>query len=453
MTTVTLPAQEARHAPHAIEAEEAVLGCILINPQAYNEVAWFLRPDDFFLHRHRWIYAAFGELTEAQLATDILTVSDRLEKKGLLDEAGGVPYLTRLITSVPTSLHAEAYGRLVEREAIRRALLEAATQVARLAFEESRDIGEAVAEANRIVAAVYRERAGASMSLGDAAQVVLRRIRDMKEHPERYRGVTTGLLDLDALLGGLMPGDLMLLAGRPGTGKTALMVQIAKHNAAPCDARGEPKVPLNVALFSLEMGSDQLAARALSGDAAVDMRRLRLAQVDEQEWPRIVQAAEGYAPYRLFLDDTAALTPSKLRAKCRRMEDALGEPLGLVVADYLQLMAGDGKIENRTQEIGQISRGLKQLARDLRCPVLAGAQLNRAVEHRADRKPVLADLREGGSQENDADIVALMSPAEQPNLVNLDVAKFRNGQTGTVALFFNKRHVRFENAAVGTVNL
>jgi replicative DNA helicase len=341
---------------------------------------------------------------------------------------------------------------LVEREAIRRQHRAVATQIAKLAYTENREVDDLLGEANKALLAAYRDRHHSAQTLAQATEGLIDRIRYMQAHPEEFMGVPTGFIDLDHLLGGLMGGDLVLAAGRPGTGKTALMVQIAKYAAAPVDAHGNPKTPKRCAIYSLEMDDYQIAMRALAADAVLDVRKLRLAQVNEDELGQLVRLRDRYGGYELFIDDTPALTPSQLRAKTARLEAEHG-PLDLIVVDYLQIMGSDDKAENRTQQIGQISRALKELARERKAVVLAGAQLKREVEHRADKKPVLADLREGGSQEQDSDIVILMSRDEQPNIVNLDVAKFRNGATGLVSLYFNGPYTRFENTTVGTVDL
>lgn len=440
-----------RSAPHAVEAEEAVLGCVLINPDAYFEVAAFLKPEDFYLHKNRWVWDAFVNLHEQRLPIDIITVSEELERHSQLAEAGGAAYLTQLINAVPTSLHAEAYGRLVEREALRRRLIDAATQVARLAYEEGRDISEVVNDAEAAVFAVSERRANKELApIKEAISVYYDRIKYLFEHRGEVLGVPTGFIDLDKLLGGLQRSDLLIIAGRPGSGKTGLMLNVAK-NAAMVAKK-------HVAVFSLEMSNDQLVQRLISQETGIDSQRLRLGDIHDHEWPLFVEAANVLSDAQIFLDDTPALTPNQLRSKCRRLDQEYG--LDLVIVDYLQLMQGDGRSENRVQEVSGISRGLKQLARELNVPVLAGAQLSRAVEQRSDKRPVLSDLRESGSLEQDSDIVMFI---DRPDMYNTDgaktniatiiVAKHRNGPTADIQLVFRGALTKFENAETRHVDL
>jgi replicative DNA helicase len=440
-----------RSAPHAIEAEEAVLGCVLINPEAYFEVAPILRPDDFYLHKHRWIWDAFVGLHDQRLPIDIITVAEELERHNQLGEVGGSAYLTRLINAVPTSLHAEAYARLVEQESLRRRLLEAATDVAKLAYEEGRDIGQVVNDAEAAIFAVSERRLNKELSpIKEAISEYYDRIKYLFEHQDEMLGVPTGFIDLDKLLGGLQQSDLLIIAGRPGSGKTGLMLNVAK-NAALTYRK-------HVAVFSLEMSNDQLVQRLISQETGIDSQRLRLADIHDHEWPLFVQAANVLSDAPIFLDDTPALTPNQLRSKCRRLDQEYG--LDLIIVDYLQLMQGEGRNENRVQEVSTISRGLKQLARELNVPVLAGAQLSRAVEQRQDKRPVLSDLRESGSLEQDSDIVMFIDRPDmyekdtgKTNIATIIVAKHRNGPTADVQLVFRGALTKFENAETRHVDL
>ncbi|MCC6189940.1 MAG: replicative DNA helicase [Anaerolineales bacterium] len=440
-----------RSAPHAVEAEEAVLGCVLINPDAYFEVASFLRPDDFYLHKHRWIWNAFVALHEQRLPIDIITLSEELERHAQLAEAGGAAYLTRLINTVPTSLHAEAYGRLVEREAMRRRLIEAATQVAKLAFEEGRDISEVVNDAEAAIFAVSERRLTKDLApIKEAISQYYDRIKYLFEHRDELLGVPTGFIDLDKLLGGLQQSDLIIVAGRPGSGKTGLMLNVAKNAALTYKK--------HVAVFSLEMSNEQLVQRLIAQETGIDSQRLRLGDIHDHEWPLFVQASNVLSDTQIFLDDTPALTPNQLRSKCRRLDQEYG--LDLVIVDYLQLMQGDGRNENRVQEVSTISRGLKQLARELNVPVLAGAQLSRAVEQRQDKVPQLSDLRESGSLEQDSDIVMFIHRPDmyekeggRTNIAELLVRKHRNGPTADIQLVFRGALTKFENAETRHVDL
>lgn len=429
------------------DAEQAVLGSVFINPDAYFDLAAFLRPEDFYLIKNRWVWDAFAFLNDQRLPIDILTVSKELERRSQLDEAGGVAYLTQLINTVPTSLHAEAYGRIVQRNAMRRNLLEAATKIAKLAYEEARDLQEVVNEAEATVFAVSEQRLNKDLKpISEVLRDYYAQVEYRLEHQGELFGVPTGFVDLDRVLGGLQKSDLLIIAGRPGSGKTGFMLTAAK-NAAQLHRK-------RVAIFSLEMGNEQLVQRLMSQETGIDAQRLRLGQLRDDELPLFSEATHALSDIPVYLDDTPALSPLQLRAKCRRLQQEYG--LDLVIVDYLQLMQGDGrKQDNRVQEVSQISRGLKQLARELNIPVLAGAQLSRAVEQRAgDKRPILSDLRESGSLEQDADIVMFIhraDPEKEPGrqgIAEIIVAKHRNGPTHSgVELVFLEKLAKFENAA------
>ncbi len=437
------PSRAALYAP---EAEQAVLGCVLIDPEAYFRVAAFLRPDDFYLIKHRWIWDGFMRLHDDRQPVDVITVSKELERRNQLDEAGGVAYLTQLINTVPTSLHAEAYGRLIQRDAMRRRLLEAATTVAKLAYEEARNIEEVVNDAEAAVFAVGEQRLNKDLvPINEAISALRDRVEYMLEHKGEQFGVPTGFYDLDKVLGGMQKSDLLIIAGRPGSGKSGFMLSVAKNAAQIYKKR--------VAIFSLEMGNEQLVQRILSQETGIDAQRLRLGELRDEELPLFVHASNVLSDIPVFLDDTPALTPLQLRAKCRRLEQEYG--LDLIIVDYLQLMQGDGRIDNRVQEVSAISRGLKHLARELNVPVLAGAQLSRAVEQRQDKRPMLSDLRESGSLEQDSDIVLFIHRPDltekegvRTGIAEIIVAKHRNGPTHSgVELVFLEKLAKFENAA------
>jgi replicative DNA helicase len=431
--------------PHSREAEEAVLGSILINPEAYYDVAQFLRAEDFYLIRHRWIWQAFQRLQERRTPIDFVTVSEELDQMGQLGEVGGGAYLTALINNVPTSLHAEAYGKLVEETAVRRRMLEAANQIAKVAYKEDTGIDEAMNEAEKAIFGVSERRL--TRDLQPIQQVLsdyYDRIDYLMRRGEDTFGVPSGFIDLDRLLGGMQPSDFLIIAGRPGTGKTAFMLSAAK-NAAQTHKK-------HVAIFSLEMANEQLAQRLIAQETGIDTHHLRTGQLSEDEWPLFAHAIEVLGDTRIFLDDTPGLTPLQLRTKSRRLH--MEFRLDLILLDYLQLMSGGMRIENRVQEVSYISRNLKMLARELNVPVLAAAQLSRAIEQRADKEPQLSDLRESGSLEQDADVVMFIHRAEmyehdtlRPNVAQIKIAKHRNGPTGTIELVFRSNLAKFENAA------
>ncbi len=437
--------------PHSREAEEAVLGSILINPEAYYDVAPFLQADDFYIHRHQWIWQAFTHLHEQRSPIDFLTVNEELDQQGQLSEIGGPAYLTALINNVPTSLHAEAYGRIIEENSIRRRMLTAANEIAKLAYREDHSVDSVMDEAEKAVFGVSERRMTRDLQpIQQALSEYYDRIDQLSGRDEDVYGVPTGFIDLDRLLMGLQPSDFIIIAGRPGMGKTAFMLSAAK-NAAQTHKK-------HVAIFSLEMSNEQLVQRLIAQETGIDSQRLRTGKLEEDEWPIFTHAIEVLSDTRVFLDDTPALTPLQLRTKCRRLHLEYG--LDLIIVDYLQLMSAGPRVENRVQEVSYISRNLKVLARELNVPVLAAAQLSRAIEQRADKEPQLSDLRESGSLEQDADIVMFIHRPEmyekdtlKQNLAQIKVSKHRNGPIGTIELIFRHKLAKFENAATRVVDL
>ena len=437
--------------PHSREAEEAVLGSILINPESYYDVAQFLQPEDFYIHRHRLIWAAFTRLHEKRVPIDFLTVSEELNQQGQLIEVGGPAYLTALINNVPTSLHAEAYGHLVEETSVRRRMLEAANQIAKLAYQQESSIEAVMDEAEKSVFGVSERRMTRDLqSIQQVLSDYYDRIDQLAQRGEDTFGVPSGFIDLDRLLGGMQPSDFLIIAGRPGTGKTAFMLSAAK-NAAQTHKK-------HVAIFSLEMSNEQLVQRLISQETGIDSHRLRTGKLNEDEWPIFTHAIEVLSDTHVFLDDTPSLTPLQLRTKCRRLH--LEFRLDLILVDYLQLMSGGTRSENRVQEVSYISRNMKILARELRVPVLAAAQLSRAIEQRADKEPQLSDLRESGSLEQDADVVMFIHRPElyekdtlKQHIAQIKVAKHRNWPVVTIELVFRSNLAKFENAATRRVDL
>ncbi len=445
------PAPSPQIVPHSREAEEAVIGSVLINPDSYYDVAQFLRAEDFYIHRHRWIWETFTRLHERRTPIDFLTVTEELEQLGQMAEVGGPAYITALISNVPSSLHAEAYGRIVEQASVRRKMLEAANQIAKLAYQEDITVDAVMDDAEKAVFGVSERRV--TRDLQPIQQVLSEyydRIDQLSQRGEDFFGVPTGFTDLDRLLGGLQASDFIIIAGRPGTGKTAFMLSAAK-NAAQIHKK-------HVAIFSLEMSNEQLVQRLISQETGIDSHRLRTGKLNEDEWPIFTHSIEVLSDTRIFLDDTPSLTPLQLRAKCRRLH--LEYELDLILVDYLQLMTSGSRSENRVQEVSYISRNMKVLARELNVPVLAAAQLSRAVEQRTDKEPQLSDLRESGSLEQDADIVMFIHRPEmyekdtlKQHLAQIKIAKHRNGPVGTVELVFRDNLAKFENAATRRVDL
>lgn len=441
---------EAKVIPHSREAEDAVIGSILINPQTYYDVAAFLKTDDFFIRRNGWIWDAFQRLHERGVPIDILTVSEELDAQGRLNETGGVPYLSTLVNNIPTTLHAEAYGRIVEESSIRRRMLEAANQIARLAYNENTSLETAMDDAAKAIFGVSEDRVRSDLQpISDVIKDYNSHLAILAARSDEIFGVPTGFTDLDRLLIGLQPSDFILVAGRPGQGKTGFLITVAKNAAQ--------KYQKHVAIFSLEMSNDQLVQRLVAQETGIDSQRLRTGRLEDNEWDLFYEACDSLTKTRIFLDDTPAITPLQLRTKCRRLH--LEYRLDLIIVDYLQLMSSGRRIDNRVQEVSEISRYLKVLARELNVPVLAAAQLSRAVEQRADKTPVLSDLRESGSLEQDADVVMFIYRPDQyekeamPNVAKIIIAKHRNGPTGNVELVFLSKLAKFENAATKYVNL
>ena len=438
--------EENQTQPHSRQAEEAVLGAVLINPESYYDLAQFLNPDDFYIIRNRWVWDAFTRLHERRAPIDFLTICEVLEQQNQLAEVGGPAYLMALINQTPTSLHAVAYGHIVEENSVRRRMLQAANDLARLAYDRVQTVDTIIDEAEKSIFGIGEKRVRHDLvPIQQVLSEYYDRIDQLSQRDEEIYGVPTGLIDLDRLLGGLQKSDLLIIAGRPGMGKTGFMLSVAKNAAQ--------KHKKHVAIFSLEMSDEQLVQRLIAQETGIDTQRLRSGKLNEGEWPIFTHAIEVLADTHIYLDDTPAITPLQLRTKCRRLHLEFG--LDLVIVDYLQLMSGDTRNDNRVQEVSYISRYLKVLARELNVPVLAAAQLSRAVEQRADKKPVLSDLRESGSLEQDADIVMFINRPDmmekdnpRANIAEIIVAKHRNGPTHPgIELTFLSNLARFENAA------
>lgn len=442
-TASTIQTATPQTIPHNREAEESTLGSILINPEAYYEVAGFLRADDFYIYRNKWIYEAITWLVQHRVPVDLLTLTEELDRKNQLGEIGGSAYLTSLINRVPNSINAESYARIVEGHSTRRKLLTAANKIAELAHDEGKLATEVVEQSvSALEGAVAQTFANNSLtSIGDLTPGIfdtLNRLNAASELP----GTPTGLKDVDALLGNLQGSKFYVLAARPGQGKTTALLTAAK-NAAETGKR--------VAIFSLEMTNSQLYNRLLSRITGIDSQKLDTGRFPQEYWPRITAGMERLEKLPLHIDDTPAITPLQLKAKCMRWMMAHG-PLDLIVVDYLQLMTAGQKVENRTQEVGFVSRALKVISKEFNIPVLAAAQLSRAVEQRADKRPQLSDLRESGDIEQDADVVMFLhskdtEPESDVTHPDLIVEKHRGGPVGTVPLRFYRKTSAFENIA------
>jgi len=428
------------------DMEEALIGSVLITPDAYVDAAPIVSADDFYLNRNRWIWEAFIELFKSDNDFDILTVKDALESSGHLEDIGGLDYLISLTNRVPSSQHAESYARNINALAVRRRLLNAANDIAKLAYRKDTVVDNVISDAEKAIFGVSQERYKRDLvPIASAADEYLERLLLNASIPGGVTGLETGLKAVDQALDGLQRSDLIIVAGRPGMGKTGFMIGIAKHVGLA--------LKRNVAFFTLEMSAEQLIQRMVAQDTGIDSQKLRSAKLTDTEAQQVVHSLGVLSESRIFIDDTPAITPLQMRTKCRRMQMEIG--LDLVIVDYLQLMSGDTRTENRVQEVSYISRYLKVLARDLNVPVLAAAQLSRAVEQRQDKTPVLSDLRESGSLEQDADIVLFINRPEQMkeesplhNLAKLIVAKHRNGPTNSgIDLVFIEKLAMFRDKA------
>ena len=432
--------------PQNMEAEEAVLGALLIDPDAIIRVATLLKPTDFYREKNGWIYDATLALHERREPIDFLTVCDELDRREQLDEIGGPGFITSLINAVPTSIHAEHYARIIERTATRRRLIEAAGEIAGLAYQEADDVNEVVDRAEQVLFGVSERRISRELvPIRQVLSAYYDRIEYLTRHRGEMIGIPTGFTDVDRLLGGLQRSDMVILAARPSVGKTSLALSIA-HNASK-------RFRQRVAFFSLEMSSEQVVQRLISAETGINSQRLRRGEIAQDEWGRFMKAASDLSESLFYIDDTPGISALELRTKARRLHAEVG--VDLLVVDYLQLMRGDFRSENRVQEISSISRALKALARELNVPVLALSQLSRGVEARTDKRPILSDLRESGALEQDADVVVFIyrdelynENTERKNIADIIVAKHRNGPTGTVALYFKKELAQFLEAEV-----
>ena len=431
--------------PQNIEAERSTLGSMLLEREAIFKAQEILTVDDFYREAHRIVWRTVTSLVDKGEPVDLVTVTEYLRNRDQLEQIGGVSYLTGLVNAVPTAANVEYYAHIVEEKSILRSVITAATDIVGLGYDEAREAETVLDEAERQIFAIAQRRKNqGTVPLKSILIPAFDRIEKIHESKGGVTGLPTGFPDLDRLTAGLQPSDLIILAARPSIGKTTFALNIAQR------ASTEHKIP--VAVFSLEMSKEQLALKLLCSEAGVDMQRMRNGRLQEEDWPRLSRALGVLSEANMFIDDTASISAMEVRTKTRRIKAEHG--LGLIVIDYLQLMQGRARVENRQQEVSEISRSLKALARELSVPVLALSQLSRAVEQRTSKVPTLADLRESGSLEQDADIVAFLyredyynPQAENPNVTELIVSKHRNGPLGKVKFYFRKEFSTFESLA------
>ncbi len=437
-----------RALPHNLEAERCVLGAILLHNEAFNQAAELLDARDFFRDAHRRIFERMVALNERGQAIDFVTLKEELLRAGELDEVGGPAYVAALVDGVPHSANVEYYARIVKEKSTLRSLIQSANRIAAQAYEADRDADVLLDEAERAIfeIAEHRIREG-FVPLRDLVQSSFTTIERLQERTGLVTGVPSGFQDLDGLTSGFQPSDLVIIAARPSMGKTSFALNIAAHAGV--------REGLTVGIFSLEMAKEQLFLRMLTAEARIDAHRFRTGRLSDRDYGRLSAALGTLADAPVFIDDTPALGVLEMRAKARRLMAAHG--LHLLIVDYIQLMQGRGRFENRQQELAAISRALKQLAKELNVPIVALSQLSRAPESRADRRPQLADLRESGALEQDADLVIFIYRAElyekeatrpeDQGIAEIIIGKQRNGPTGTVRLTFIKEYTRFENLA------
>ncbi|GIX36607.1 MAG: replicative DNA helicase [Lysobacteraceae bacterium] len=435
--------------PHAIEAEQAVLGGLMLDENAWDQIADKLREEDFYRRDHQLIFRAIGALVEQQKPCDAVTLGEYFEAHGLAEQVGGVDYVIELARNTPSAANITAYAEIVREKSVLRQLIDVGTRIANDGFQpEGRGVRELLEQAERAVFEIAESGARGKqkfVAVKEAVKDAFRILQERYDNPGQLTGVPTGFIELDQRTTGLQPSDLIILAARPSMGKTALALNIAEYAAL--------KTRRAVAVFSMEMSASQLAFRLISSLGRVDAQNLRTGQLGDEEWSRVTHAITLLADARLFIDDTPALSPTELRSRARRLAREHGG-LGLIVIDYLQLMQVPGNKENRATEIAEISRSLKALAKELDCPVIALSQLNRSLEQRTDKRPVMSDLRESGGIEQDADLILFIYRDEyyhpdspDKGLAEIIIGKQRNGPTGTLKLVFNGRYTRFDNHA------
>ncbi len=431
--------------PQNVEAEQSVLGTILLADHSLSSVLELLISDDFYKDNHKLIFEAMIVLFEKNEPQDIITVSNHLKNENCLDAAGGVGYLATLTSIVPVTSNLTYYAKIIRQKAVLRNLISVNTEIASRCYEEQGDIDILVDEAEQAIFEIARSKSNQSFTpLKSIIPEAFETVEQLYKRKEMITGVPTGFTELDKMTAGLQPSDLIILAGRPSMGKTAFAMNIAQ-NAALIDKTG-------VAIFSLEMSKEQLAMRLLCSAGHIDSQRVRTGKLHTEDWPKLTRAVGMLAEAPMYIDDTPAISVLEMRAKVRRL--AAQHPLGMIIVDYLQLMRGRNSTENRTQEISEISRSLKAMAKELKVPVIALSQLNRSLESRTDKRPMMSDLRESGAIEQDADVICFIyrdevynKAEDNPNIgiAEIIIGKQRNGPTGTVKLTFIKEFTMFEN--------
>jgi replicative DNA helicase len=440
--------ENLRVPPHSIEAEQAVLGGLMLSGQAWDRIADKLSEEDFYRREHRLIFRAIGELSGKNMPCDAVTLGEWFESNNIADLVGGAAYVVELANATPSAANIEAYAMIVREKSVLRQLIDAGTEIASDGFQpDGRTSNELIEGAEQRVfriAEAGSRGARQFINVKDAAREALEVLNQRYHSDSLITGLATGFTDFDNMTAGLQAGDLVILAARPSMGKTALAVNMAEYAAI--------REKKSVAIFSMEMSAVQLTFRLLSSLGRINQQSLRSGKLEDEEWPRVTSAMSLLADSKIFIDDTPGLSPMELRARSRRLKRS--HDLGLIVIDYLQLMAVPGNKENRATEIAEISRSLKALAKELQVPVIALSQLNRSLESRTDKRPVMADLRESGAIEQDADVIVFIyrddyyhQDSTEKGVAEIIIGKQRNGPTGTLKLTFRGQYTKFENYA------
>jgi replicative DNA helicase len=440
--TTEAPPRE-RTLPHNHEAERTVLGAVLVDNQAFNSAAELLTKEDFYRDAHRRIFDAMAALAERSQPIDLVTLKDELVRESALEAVGGAQYLAALVDGVPRITNVEHWSRIIKEKAVLRNLIHAGNRIVQSCLEGEDEAAALLDQAEQSIFAIAEKRIRTGFqSMREIVKESFRTIDQLSQSKDVVTGLATGFVDIDEMTSGLQKGDLVIVAARPAMGKTSFCLNIAQHVAL--------RVGETVGLFSLEMSKEQLALRLLCADARIDAHRLRTGKLNEKDWARLAKSYNDLSQSRLFIDDSATISPLEMRAKCRRLKAEHG--LALIIVDYLQLVTSAGRSENRQQELSAISRSMKGLAKELACPVIALSQLSRAPEARTDRRPQLSDLRESGAIEQDADIVMFIYREEEHKptdenrgIAEIIIGKQRNGPTGSRKLAFIKEFTRFEN--------
>ena len=433
--------------PQNVEAEQSVLGTILLSDHSLSTVVEVLTAEDFYRDNHKLIFEVMLQLFEKNEPQDIITISNLLKDQNQLEDAGGISYLATLTSIVPVTANLLYYAKIIRQKAVLRNLITVNTEIASRCYEEQGEIDTLVDEAEQAIFEIARSKSNQSFTpMRQIIPGAFESVEQLAERKELITGVPTGFTELDKMTAGLQPSDLIILAGRPSMGKTAFAMNIAQHAAI--------RDNIGVAVFSLEMSKEQLAMRLLCSVGHVDSQRVRTGRLQDEDWPKLTRAVGYLEQSPMFIDDTPAISVLEMRAKVRRLSSQ--HKLGLIVVDYLQLMRGRNATENRTQEISEISRSLKAMAKELNVPVIALSQLNRSLESRTDKRPMMSDLRESGAIEQDADVICFIYRDEVYNkaednplkgISEIIIGKQRNGPTGTVKLTFVKEFTMFENLA------